>query len=164
MKLTIGRLVIKAAAVARSLVWSVVRPRTVGTLMMVVNDRGQVMLVEHSYETGVLRLPGGGVKRGELLAECARRELREETSLSVADVDDLELLGVYSGREGAQSAFLAVFIAPAGSWTGTPTRSAEIDRAEFYDPGNPPDQASPATRARLAEFAAGQRGVSGRWG
>lgn len=163
MKLTLGRLLIKMAAVARSLVWAVVRPRTVGTLMAVVDERGWVMLVEHSYETGVLRLPGGGVKRDELLAECARRELREETSLVVGDIEDLELLGVYSGREGAQSAFLAVFIAPAGSWTGSPKRSAEIDRTEFFDPADPPAQASPATRARLAEIAAGRRGVSGRW-
>jgi len=164
MKLTLGRLLIRAAAVARSLVWTVLRPRTVGTLMLVADDAGRVMLVEHSYETGVLRLPGGGVKRGELLAECARRELREETGLVVDDIEALELLGVYSGREGAQSAFLAVFVAPAGSWKGTPSRSAEIDAAEFYDPANPPPETSPATRARLAEFVAGQRGVSGRWG
>lgn len=157
------RSAIRVASVLRKFVWFVLRPRTVGAQILVLNDRGEVLLVRHSYERGSLRLPGGGAKRSETFAECAARELREETSLDVSDADDLELLGVYTGREGNQTAFIAVFVAPAGSWSGSPTKSAEIDTAEFHPPHALPLDTSKATRARVAEAVSGRRGISGRW-
>jgi len=42
---------------------------------------------------GQLALPGGGVEIGETVEQACKREVKEETSL---DVSDLELLGVYS--------------------------------------------------------------------
>jgi ADP-ribose pyrophosphatase YjhB (NUDIX family) len=155
--------VIQLAAIARRIVWFVFRPRTIGALMMVVDSEDRVLLVEHSYEQGVWRLPGGGAKRGELLSACAARELREETGVRVDDVEQLELLGVYSGRLGSQSTVLGVYLAPPGSWEGEPGPSAEIDRLEFHDPASPPPGTSPATRRRLQEFATGRRGVTARW-
>ena len=157
------RSAVRVAAVLRRFVWFVVRPRTIGAQILVLDDRGAVLLVRHSYDRSSLRLPGGGVKRSETFAECAARELREETSLSVADPERLELLGVYTGREGNQSAFIATFVAPAGSWAGTPSGSAEIDTAEFHHPDQLPPDTSKATRARVLEAAAGRRGLSGRW-
>ena len=157
------RSAIRVASVLRNVAWFFVRPRTVGAQILVFNDRDEVLLVRHSYDRGSLRLPGGGAKRSETFAECAARELREETSLDVADPDRLELLGVYAGREGNQAAFIAVFVAPAGSWTGTPTQSPEIDTAEFHSPAALPRDTSNATRARVKEAASGRRGISGRW-
>ena len=157
------RSAIRIAAVLRRIVWFVVRPRTVGAQVLVFNDRGEVLLVRHSYDRDNLRLPGGGAKRSETFAECAARELREETSLEVADPDTLELLGVYTGREGNQSAFIAVFVAPGSSWTGSPEKSSEIDSAEFHRPDALPPDTSPATVARVREATSGRRGISGRW-
>lgn len=157
------RSAIRVAAVLRKLAWFVLRPRTVGSQIVVLDGRGHVLLVRHSYDRESLRLPGGGAKRSETFAECAARELREETSLEVSDPGALELLGVYTGREGHQTAFLAVFVAPSGSWTGTPARSPEIDTAEFHPPDALPGDTSPATVARVAEAVSGRRGISGRW-
>lgn len=154
---------VRVAAVLRRVVWFVLRPRTIGAQVVVFDDRGAVLLVRHSYDRGSLRLPGGGLKRSETFAECAARELREETSLTVADPDQLELLGVYTGREGNQTAFIATFVAPAGSWTGAPGGSAEIDTAEFHPCDRLPPDTSKATRSRVMEAAAGRRGLSGRW-
>ncbi|HUR48882.1 MAG TPA: NUDIX domain-containing protein [Acidimicrobiales bacterium] len=154
---------VRVAAVLRRIVWFILRPRTIGAQIIVLDDRGGVLLVRHSYDRAALRLPGGGVKRSETFAECAARELREETSLVVDDPAKLELLGVYTGREGNQAAFLAAFIAPAGSWTGTPGGSAEIDSAEFHLAEQLPEDTSKATRARVTEAVAGLRGLSGRW-
>lgn len=157
------RSAIRVAAVLRRIVWFVFRPRTIGAQIVVLDDRGGVLLVRHSYDRAVLRLPGGGVKRSETFAQCAARELREETSLTVANPDDLELLGVYAGREGNQSAFIATFVAPAGSWTGAPGGSAEIDTSEFHPVHDLPADTSKATRARVTEAVSGRRGLSGRW-
>lgn len=162
MNRTLGRPLIRLAAVARRLVWAVLRPKTIGALALVVDGEGRVLLVNHSYEDTVLRLPGGGARRGETLHECAARELREETGIRAA-ADDLELLGVYAGRESGQAAFLAVFVVPAGVWSGEPAISAELDSVEFHLPEELPAAASPATRRRIEEFAAGLRGISGRW-
>ena len=153
---------VRLAAVLRRLAWFVIRPRTIGAQVVVLDGAGRVLLVRHSYDRGALRLPGGGTRRAETFAEGASRELREETGL-VADPDALELLGVFSGREGHQAAFIAVFVAPDGSWTGHPRGSPEIDSAEFHDVGLLPADTSPATRARIAEAASGRRGISGRW-
>ena len=157
------RSAIRVAAVLRRIAWFVLRPRTIGAQIAVINDRGEVLLVRHSYDQNALRLPGGGTKRSETFAECAARELREETSLEVADVDRLELLGVYTGREGNGAAFIAVFVAPPGSWEGEPRNSPEIDTAAFHPTNALPRDTSPATRARVGEAASGRRGLSGRW-
>ena len=159
------RSAIRVAAVIRKVAWFVLRPRTVGSQIVVLNERGEVLLVRHSYDRDWLRLPGGGAKRSETFAECAARELREETSLEVADPEKLELLGVYTGREGNQAAFIAAFVAPPGSWAGspTPTKSPEIDSTEFHRVDALPADTSPATRSRVSEAVSGRRGISGRW-
>ena len=157
------RTAVRIAAVARRLVWFVVRPRTIGAQTIVVDQAGAVMLVRHSYDREVLRFPGGGAKRSETMAECAARELREETTLIVDNPAGLELLGIYTGREGQQTAFIAVFVAPHGTWHGDPQTSPEIDSAEFYAPGSLPLDTSPATRKRVEELARGERGLSRRW-
>lgn len=156
------RSAIRIAAVLRRIVWFVVRPRTIGAQLIVINERDEVMLVRHSYDRAALRLPGGGAKRSETFAECASREVREELGISV-DPEELELLGVYNGREGRQAACIAVFVAPAGSWSGTPGTSPEIDAVEFHSASSLPADASKATRARVVEAASGRRGLSGRW-
>jgi 8-oxo-dGTP diphosphatase len=54
----------------------------------------EVLLIRRANEpfAGRWALPGGFLEPGELLEDCARRELREETGLSL---DSLEQLGTY---------------------------------------------------------------------
>jgi ADP-ribose pyrophosphatase YjhB (NUDIX family) len=55
---------------------------TVGAICVVERDDGRVLLVRHSYRTR-WGFPGGLLKRGEEVADGARRETREEIGLEV---------------------------------------------------------------------------------
>ena len=48
---------------------------------IVVRD-GKILL-SHELNTGVYMTPGGGIEDGETLAECCRREVREESGYEV---------------------------------------------------------------------------------
>jgi len=62
---------------------------------------------------GKLNTPGGHVEEGESIADCAVRELREETGL---DVVPEGILGVYLQSEGVNF----VFVGRAGSIVTSP--------------------------------------------
>lgn len=52
--------------------------------LFIFNPDGQVALIrKHGYAPGAWRAPGGGVNRGEEMAEGAAREAMEETGLQV---------------------------------------------------------------------------------
>ncbi|MDB5096497.1 MAG: hydrolase [Cyanobacteria bacterium RYN_339] len=57
-------------------------PRTRVAVVLVEGDR--VLLVRHTKkDKSYWLLPGGGLDYGEGIAECARREIREETGLEI---------------------------------------------------------------------------------
>jgi 8-oxo-dGTP pyrophosphatase MutT (NUDIX family) len=65
--------------------WFFVRPRKQG-VKCVITRRDEVLLVRHTYgDRRAWELPGGSVKRGEQPLEAARRETREELSLTIPD-------------------------------------------------------------------------------
>jgi len=56
------------------------RAVTLGVRIIVRNNEGHILLVEHTYIQG-WHLPGGGVERGETLAQAAQKELLQETGV-----------------------------------------------------------------------------------
>ena len=81
-----------AALGVMGLWWRLTRPCTVGVRGIIVNDAGQILLVQHSYGGRKWFLPGGGHRGGESPDETLVREMREETGLEVAVTG---LSGVY---------------------------------------------------------------------
>jgi 8-oxo-dGTP diphosphatase len=55
---------------------------TVGTMCVIEDDAGRLLLVRNAYRRG-WGLPGGLIKRKETPEDCARREVREEVGLAI---------------------------------------------------------------------------------
>jgi ADP-ribose pyrophosphatase YjhB (NUDIX family) len=60
---------------------------------VVVVDEQNRILLHRRADNGQWALPGGVMEIGESIADCARREVREETGL---DVELLGIVGIYS--------------------------------------------------------------------
>ena len=67
----------------------------VGATTLVFNNKNELLLNLRS-DTNTWGIPGGSKELNETLEECAIRELKEETSINV---NDLELITVLSGKE-----------------------------------------------------------------
>jgi ADP-ribose pyrophosphatase YjhB (NUDIX family) len=78
----------------------------IATSVVVRDPYGRILLVREADPRvqGKLNLPGGHLNRGETLTACARREVREETGLSV---NLLGLVGVCVLPVGVHFVFLA---------------------------------------------------------
>ena len=68
----------------------------VGAVVIIENEHGQILLQKRNEPQSRWGLPGGLMELGESTEDTARREVLEETGLTVRD---LQLLGVYSGPE-----------------------------------------------------------------
>lgn len=66
-----------------------------GTSLIITDEEGRVLLMRRG-DSGDWGLPGGFMEPGESFETTGRRETREETGL---EIEDLELLGVFSGPE-----------------------------------------------------------------
>ena len=97
---------------------------------VVFDPNGRVLLIRrgHAPFKGGYALPGGFVEIGETVEDGCRRELREETGISVGD---LRLVGVYSDPSRdprghtASVVFLAELARPAELMAGDDAVSAE---------------------------------------
>lgn len=64
-------------------IWVVVPRHQIGVGVVCFNDRNQILLLRHVFHpTAPWGIPGGWLNRNESPAECAIRELREETGIT----------------------------------------------------------------------------------
>jgi 8-oxo-dGTP diphosphatase len=70
-------------------------PRSCSGMLVLRGDRLLVLRRGHAPKRGFLDIPGGFMEAGESFERAARRELREETGLTVGRV---ERLGIYWDR------------------------------------------------------------------
>ena len=68
----------------------------VATAVIVVNESNEILLQRRSEPYGSWGLPGGLIELGESTELAGKREVFEETGIVV---DDLKLVGVFSGEE-----------------------------------------------------------------
>ena len=119
---------------------------------MVFNPAGEILLVRHSYgNSRVFLIPGGGVGPFETPAAAAPREIREEVGLRL---DRLTFRACYFSNSEGKRDTVSVFTAFSD---GAPRTDAwEIEEAGFFALDSLPENVSPSTLRRIAEYREGR--------
>lgn len=128
-----------------------VRGMTLGTRTLVIKEGCKLLLVRHGYVAGWF-LPGGGVERGETLAEAAIREVREEAGIEAGEEPMLH--GVFLNDRQFRGDHVACFV--LRKFSEAPFNPGfEIAEARFFPAESLPEGTSGGTRRRIAEVLEG---------
>jgi ADP-ribose pyrophosphatase YjhB (NUDIX family) len=116
---------------ARSTIIWLLNPKfTVGVVGLVHDEEGRILLLKHTYRPGKpWGLPGGGLRPGESLEDCIRREVQEEANMKI-QVERLLSGAAHYDRRLVDMIF-ACHPRP-GETLGTFKPNAEIVDARFY--------------------------------
>jgi ADP-ribose pyrophosphatase YjhB (NUDIX family) len=139
--------------------WRFSRGLTLGVRGLVLNAKGEVFLVKHSYVKG-WHLPGGGVEPGETLMAALDRELREEGNIEFTRPP--ELYGMYLNTRASSRDHVALFVVDHFRQSAPPRAGGEIVAHGFFAPSNLPADVTGATRARIEEVVNGRKSAE-RW-
>ncbi len=137
--------------------WRIFRPLTLGVKLMLIKD-DSIWLVQHSYQQGWF-LPGGGVKRNEVLETAVRREAHEELG---AELGDVHLFGVYTNASQHKNDHVVVF--ECHDFTVGQADKGEIRAVQQFPLRQLPSDVSRGTRHRIEEYLAGRpKAEAGLW-
>jgi len=138
--------------------WRLLRPKTRGVKVLLVNGAGEILLIRNSYgETHQFVLPGGGIQPWERPEQAAAREVKEELGCSV---EELRLASTHCSTSEGKRDTIYLF---HGRLSGQPVAdNFEVLEACFFPRDRLPKTASPATRRRVDEML-GKRPASESW-
>lgn len=132
--------------------WRFSRGLTLGVRALVLDPRGRVFLVQHSYIAG-WHLPGGGVEAGETAVAALARELMEEGNIECTGTPELH--GIYFNQHASRRDHVALFIVRDFRQTAVPMPNHEIVGHGFFPPDALPPDTGAGSRARIAEVLYG---------
>jgi 8-oxo-dGTP pyrophosphatase MutT (NUDIX family) len=123
------------------------RGMTLGVRGLVLDARGHVLLIQHTYVRGWY-LPGGGVDPGEAAEAAMMRELVEEVGIIAQGRP--KLLSVHSNHARHKGDHVLYYHIEA--WTqGQATSRGEIHAMDWFAPDALPEGVTDATRRRILE-------------
>ena len=91
LPVALRRLAYRAAYRGLQLAWAV-KPPTKSGVKCILTDGDRILLVRHTYGDRRWDLPGGSPKRHEPPLSAARREMREELGVEIAEFAQLGLV------------------------------------------------------------------------
>jgi 8-oxo-dGTP pyrophosphatase MutT (NUDIX family) len=132
--------------------WRFARGMTLGVRGLVIDDRGRIFLVKHSYVNG-WHLPGGGVETGETVIDALIRELAEEGNIEPTAPPALH--GVFFNDRVSRRDHVVVFVLRDFRQTAEPVPGREIIAHGFFALADLPNDTTASTRARIVEVVGG---------
>lgn len=124
------------------------RPMTLGVRVLVENQKGEVLLVRHTYVEGWY-LPGGGVETHDTMAETAIKELREEVGFEV--IGDPQLLGIYKNNSASRRDHVALYKVDQWREAEVFKPNREIAEIGFFGLDGLPDDITKGNLRRIRE-------------
>lgn len=115
---------------------------------VIENSAGEALLVRHVYGGRSWALPGGGLERGESVAEAVVRECREELGLAVTPV---RVTGVYT--KAGSPELVVVFACEAAP--GEPLPGPEISECRYFPLESPPPGLGASIKSRISDARGG---------
>jgi len=130
----------------------------IGTAIIVQNKNGEILLGKriNSFGEGFYGIPGGRVERGEKLASCADRELKEETGLKSKEFRYLCV--VKEWQESKNQDFIH-FIFLCNDFDGTPVllEPEKCESWNWYDLNNLPENILPGHLVGIEVLKSGDK-------
>ncbi|MEN2465085.1 NUDIX hydrolase [Ornithinibacillus sp. FSL M8-0202] len=134
----------------------------VGAVAIITNTEGSILLQQRRFPNGVWGIPGGLMELGESTEDVARREVKEETGLTIGR---LHLINVYSGEDhfiiaenGDQ-----FYVVTVAYYTNEYEGEIQVDEAEsitfeFFPPTELPERMVGSHREIIREYLNKHRG------
>jgi ADP-ribose pyrophosphatase YjhB (NUDIX family) len=136
-----------------AIIWLLSPKFIVGVVGFIRDEEGRVLLLKHTYRRSKpWGLPAGGMRPGESLEECLRREIKEETGL-VVEIDHLLSAAAHYDRRLVDMIFACHPV--AGSTLADFKPNAEVSEARYFPPDQLPEGVSRGQR-RLIKVACEQ--------
>lgn len=110
-----------------ALYWFVFRPETTG-VKCVIRCGEKILLIKNSYGADIWTLPGGGVRRNELLSDAVVREVLEEVGIAISRPKSCGSI-FYDGEYKRNTVW--VFLAEVNSCEAY-AQSVEVDEAQWF--------------------------------
>lgn len=132
----------------------------VGVGAVVLDPLGRILLVRRGNPpgAGLWSLPGGGLEPEETLADCCRREVREETGIAVEPGAIVAVAEVFA--EGFRYVVVDFLALPVGADTIPRPASDALDARWFLSREIPFDS---AVGGLAAVVEAAQQSMGGEW-
>jgi len=125
--------------------------KKLGAAAAIVDERGRVLLVKHSYGRLNWELPGGAVEAREGVVDAAVREVHEETGLRVIAQ---HLTGVYFDVD-ADALHFVILCRSRDADSMLRPDAEEVTECEFWNPDELPRPISDFTIRRVEDAVSG---------
>ncbi len=131
---------------------NIFRIRSNGARAIVINERGEILLVLHTYIPG-WHFPGGGVDKGESPREAIIREVREEAGIIVQEIPSI--FDCYYNKIVGVDDIVSLYIIK--NFECKSFKSHEIREAKWFALNQLPMDISNASKRRINEVFYNQK-------
>ncbi len=132
------------------------RPNTRGVKCIIENN-GKLLMVKLNYAHHKWTFPGGKVEKNESFLDAAIREAKEETGI---DAINVKYAGSYESTREYKRDRVEIYVASTEKPDARVIEPTEIEKVEWFDRLNMPQEVSPAVAQILKIYDEYKNGVT----